>query len=111
MLPSIPRLEDYEVSRVHGFLPDELPLERLPQLYYRCWEDVAASLQSLILSRRLRSVIERMPVLSSDSLTTQSEWRRAYVVLAFLTHAYIWGGDTPEEVSCIRKYPELSERD
>ncbi|KAB8338902.1 hypothetical protein FH972_021844 [Carpinus fangiana] len=71
MLPSIPSPEDYEVSSLHGFLPDELPLERLPDPYYRVWEDVIRSLQGLVLSRRLRGVVERMPTLSTDRIHTQ----------------------------------------
>lgn len=103
MLASIPRLEDYEVSPYNGFLPTELPLEVLPDPYYARWETIIKNLQGLILSRRLRDVIERLPVLGTDALRTEAEWRRAYSILAFLSHAYIWGGDVPLEVSTTRK--------
>ena len=99
MLASIPRLEDYGISPLYGFLPSELPLEILPDPYYAKWETVAKNLQALILSKRLRGVVDNLPVLHTDRLKTEPEWRRAYSLLAFVSHAYIWGGDRPAEVS------------
>lgn len=98
MIPPIPLLGDYEISPYYGFLPKELPLEVLPDPYYTSWEAVLRNLQALLLSRRLRGVVHRLPVLSTSRLQHPAEWRRAYHVLAFMTHAYIWGGDKPEEV-------------
>ena len=86
------------MSPEHGFLPTELPLEVLPDPYYRRWEAVVGNLQALILSRRLRGVVDGMPVLSTWRLQRRAELRRAYMLLAFMTHAYIWGGDKPAEV-------------
>ena len=99
MLPPIPRIEDFDVSAQHGFLPAELPLDALPDPYYNKWEAVVANLQALILSRRLREVVQKLPVLSTSRLVHQAEWRRAYMILAFIMHGYIWGGDVPAEVS------------
>ncbi|MCJ1477016.1 hypothetical protein MMC13_005687 [Lambiella insularis] len=97
MIPSIPSLDDYEISPNYGFLPKELPLEMLPDPYYNRWEAVVANLQALILSRRLREVVNRLPVLSTARLYQPAEWRRAYLLLAFMTNGYIWGGDRPAE--------------
>lgn len=97
MLPPIPALSDYGISPNHGFLPDVLPLTRLPDPYYNKWESIAANLQALLLSKRLRGVIDRLPVLSTIGLEHDSEWRRAYSLLCFMAHAYIWGGDIPSE--------------
>ena len=98
MIPRIPTLGEYGISPDYGFLPAELPLERLPDPYYNKWEAVVANLQGLILSKRLRGVIERLPVLSTAGLEHDSEWRRAYSLLCFMAHGYIWGGDSPSEV-------------
>lgn len=97
MLSPIPVLEDYRLSATHGFLPDTVPLTRLPDPYYNKWEAVAANLQAQILSRRLRGVVDRLPVLSTAGLEHDAEWRRAYSLLCFIVHAYIWGGDTPAD--------------
>ncbi|KAI9715364.1 MAG: hypothetical protein M1812_006009 [Candelaria pacifica] len=97
MIPSIPKPIDYDISPEHGFLPVELPLEILPDPYYNKWEVIVANLQALLLSKRLRGVVERLPVLSTSGLQREAEWRRAYSLLAFMTNAYIWGGDRPSE--------------
>ena len=107
MIPPIPTLQDYGISPTYGFLPMELPLEVLPDPYYRRWEAIAGNLQALILSRRLRGVIESLPVLSTSRLQHPSEWRRAYSILSFMTHAYIWGGDRPEEVCLEMLFPPV----
>ncbi|KAM3419103.1 Indoleamine 2,3-dioxygenase [Cercospora zeina] len=96
MLP-IPNPEDYAVSRDNGFLPTEAPLERLPGSYYESWEYIMKNLQALILSKRLRETVEKMPLLSTERLVGDAQWQRAYSVLAFITHAYIWGSDMPSE--------------
>lgn len=98
MLRTLPQLGDYDISPKYGFLSSEPPLDVLPDPRYQPWETVARSLQKLLLTKRLRGVVEALPVLSTDSLVTEAEWRRAYVILAFTTHAYIWGGDVPAEV-------------
>ncbi|KAK6597703.1 indoleamine 2,3-dioxygenase [Botrytis cinerea] len=97
MLPPLPKLSQYGISPEYGFLPADLPLERLPDPYYNKWEAINANLQGLILSKRLRGVIDRLPVLSTAGLEHDSEWRRAYSLLCFMAHSYIWGGDSPEE--------------
>lgn len=97
MLPPIPSLDSYGIS-AYGFLPIILPLEILPDPYYRRWEAIVANLQALLLSRRLRHVINDLDIITASRLRYPAEWRRAYVLLSFMTHAYIWGGDSPEEV-------------
>lgn len=92
----IPSLEDYDISPLWGFLPSQLPLTRLPQDYYAQWETVADNLPSLILTKRIRNVIDKLPLLTIDNLNNdEREYRRAYQVLGFLGHAYIWGTDMP----------------
>lgn len=100
MLPQLPRLSDYDVSPRNGFLPDEIPLEILADAYYQPWETVVRNFQSLILAKRLRRIVDALPVLDTDLLLTEAEWRRAYSILGFIAHGYVWGGDRPTDV-CI----------
>lgn len=97
MLPPLPRLEDYNISPKTGFLPAEIPLQRLPDPVYDKWERIIENFQSLVLSKRLRSVIDKLPITPATHLYSEPEWRRAYTVLIFLAHGYIWGGDKPAE--------------
>ncbi|CAK7270976.1 hypothetical protein SEPCBS57363_004381 [Sporothrix epigloea] len=82
----------------NGFLPSDLPLARLPDPSYAPWEAILTNLPSSLRNNTLRSQIQRLPVLSVDGLTTEPEWRRAYLILTFLTHAYIWGDEPVAEV-------------
>ena len=97
MLPPVPDLAAYGLTPDTGFLPSHPPLRRLPSAY-DAWEDLVADLQPLILTRRLRTAVENLSVLSTDQLHSDAEWRRAYVVLVFLLHAYVWGENAPAEV-------------
>jgi indoleamine 2,3-dioxygenase len=99
MLPPIPQIEDYNVSPLVGFLPAELPLQCLPHQMYDRWERIMNNFQSLLLSKRLRTVIDNLPILPAVHLETEAEWRRAYSVLTFMMHGYIWGEEPPCEVS------------
>lgn len=98
MLPPVPDPADYGISGHHGFLPPDLPLDALPDPYYAKWEAIVSNLQPLLLSGRIRQTVDRLPTLSTAYLRSENEWRRAYVVLVFLLHAYVWGGKKPAEV-------------
>jgi len=108
MLPPVPSLQSYGISKEYGFLSDELPIEKLSDPYYREWETVVANLQALLLSRRLKTRINTLPIVTASRLRSDAEWRRAYVLLSFMAHAYIWGGDKPEEVSIEQSIERLS---
>ncbi|RYN43117.1 hypothetical protein AA0113_g10815 [Alternaria arborescens] len=98
MLPALPRLGDYDISARNGFLPDEIPIDVLPDRYYQPWETTVRNFQSLILAKRLRRIVDALPVLETDLLLTKAEWQRAYSILGFIAHGYVWGGDKPADI-------------
>ncbi|RJE20628.1 indoleamine 2,3-dioxygenase [Aspergillus sclerotialis] len=87
----------YAVSVKHGFLPGSAPLQKLEDPYYEPWEQIASNLPKYIQTESIKQVVDSLPILSTSNLHSEEEWRRAYVVLAYLTHAYIWGGEQPKE--------------
>lgn len=92
-------LPAYQVSLLHGFLPEE-PLRPLRHPQYRHWEAVSADLPRLIRTRTVQQAILNLPIVGIDQLQDENDWRRAYSVLAFLAHAWIWGsGVRPNEAS------------
>ena len=44
-------------------------------------------------------MVNALPVLTASRLRSEAEWRRAYSVLAFVAHAFVWGGDGPADVT------------
>lgn len=98
MLPPIPKLQDYDVSPVTGFLPETGIVERLPDPYYQPWETLAQNLPSFVMTRQIRNYVDnKLPLLSTDKLKTEGEWQRACSILGFIAHAYVWAGDQPRD--------------
>ena len=82
---------DYDVSEQWGFLPNPIQkpnLQRLP-LAFEPWELL---LDKAVGLNNFRDEAEKLPLLSTDDLTDESHWRRAYVVLTMLATTYIWMG-------------------
>lgn len=99
ILSSMISLDEYNISSDNGFLPECLPLQKLTHPYYMPWENLASQLSTLIKTGQIRPLIEKLPILNTSWLSSEPEWRRAYSTLGFLTHAYIWGGPKPQDVS------------
>lgn len=98
MIDTIDRiLEQFEISH-YGFLPIQEPLATLPDIYHQPWERIVVRLPDLIQTRQFYHEIENLPVLDTERLNSIPEWRRAYVILTFLTHAHIWSDTAPHEV-------------
>ena len=95
IIPPLADLESYGISPASGFLSSDPPLRRLPASLYDPWEDVVENLSALISSQRIYETIQTLPLIPTNHLLTQLEWQRAYVVLGFLVHAYVWGADRP----------------
>lgn len=87
------RLSDYQISQTTGFLPATPPLDRLPGDHFGPWERLISRLPELNASRQLRSEVEKLPEreFSQSTLSSEEEWRRAYVLLTLIGQSYIWG--------------------
>jgi indoleamine 2,3-dioxygenase len=98
-MPSkVPEPEDYDISPQHGFLPHRLPKISSLDSYYEPWINIAQSLPQLLNRKRLRAIVDSIPTLTCDRLKTTDQLQCAYSMLAFICHAYIWGGDSPAAV-------------
>lgn len=82
-------LEKYNISVNRGFLPTTDPLLSLAEAF-RPWEEVGVSLATHINSKRLRQTVDRLPTFPIDELKREAEWWRAYCLLTFIAHAYVW---------------------
>jgi len=89
-------LAEFGVSQKNGFLPDTNPLPRLDS--HAEWEILVDEIPHLLENKRFRQSADAMPILDTSSLAEEPQWRRAYHLLSFMTHAYIWGGSQPSEI-------------
>jgi len=78
----------------YGFLPVKDPLIALPEPF-SAWEHTAQNLSKLMLSDRLRVLLEALPPFPVEKLTNQRELERAMLIMSFIGHAYVWGSDQP----------------
>ena len=89
-------LKAFDISPQWGFLPDDDPTSELPARF-GTWEQLARQLPKLLLTGRVRGLIETLPPAPFEALEPDGELRRAMQILSYLGHAYVWGGDPPAQ--------------
>ena len=82
-------LEKYNISAERGFIPNTDLLLSLPEAF-RPWEEIGAGLSDLISAKQLRTAVGRLPSFPVDELKKEAEWWRAYTLLTFISHSYVW---------------------
>lgn len=103
---AIPDPSNYGISPRFGFLSPDAPSKSFNDPYYEPWDSIIPQLSSLIKSHRLDAQINKLPLLSTDKIKNEVEYQRAYVILAFIAHAYVWQNkDAPNE----KIPPQISE--
>ncbi|KAI9606431.1 hypothetical protein KEM48_001797 [Puccinia striiformis f. sp. tritici PST-130] len=93
---------DFDVDVRSGFLSPSPPLSRISNPVYQPWEHALEAVSKLIsqianeesklseVAKWKEFIVSRLPVLSIDLLRSEIvEMRRARLVLAFLTHAFV----------------------
>lgn len=101
----IPDPADYGISSRHGFLSPDAPTTAFEDAYYRPWDDLVPRLSTLIAEGNLETDVASLPLLATENMQNEIEYRRAYVVLAFLIHGYVWCRSSPNQ--CVP--PQLAE--
>jgi indoleamine 2,3-dioxygenase len=94
---TIPKLSNYGIDPKTGFMPNPPPLWRLPACF-EVWEVIMDHLTPLILSGGLRRKVASLPNVSVDLLLGKAEQRRAFIVLTFIAHGYLYGVPNADEV-------------
>lgn len=103
-------LEVFGASPERGFLPSPDPQIELP-LRYALLHELAAELPRRLLTGRVRSAIEGLPVFDMREISSDTGRRCAMRVLSYLAHAYVWGENPPATqlpVSIARPWQDVS---
>jgi indoleamine 2,3-dioxygenase len=87
----------FEISDERGFLPFQDPLNRLSGPFDP-WEKAARLLPKLLVSDQLRRTVADLPPFPIELVNDDRERERAMVLLSYLGHAYVWGGDQPATI-------------
>ena len=92
MTLEVPNMDAYGISTHLGFLSDNGPLTSFTKTQYAPWDELIANLPHLTSSHSLRRTVDdTLPYIDPSELGSELEHQRAYVVLGFLIHAYVWG--------------------
>ncbi|KAJ3275494.1 hypothetical protein HDV01_000321 [Terramyces sp. JEL0728] len=83
-------LEEFGIDPQTGFLPNPPPVKQLPK-YYQPWEFIIDNLNAFLVSGAIRDRVRKLEKLSVEYLSGVVEQRRAYCMLSFIAHAYIYG--------------------
>ncbi|KAL9956795.1 hypothetical protein ACROYT_G038333 [Oculina patagonica] len=87
---SVPSPKEFDVSDNFGFISEKEPLQCLPE-YFSPWEEVARELSQLVKKAEdLRQRIKDLSLLDHSKLSSEDEWKRAHLVLACISHSYVW---------------------
>ena len=84
-------LQTFGLSETRGFLPHADPLLQLPQAEFAAWEHVAKNLPKYLAGLSLRKTVNALPDFKVELLSSDTELRRAMVILSFIGHAYVFG--------------------
>ena len=83
-------LNKYNISDKRGFLPSLDPVLSLPKAFDP-WEDIGARLPELIRDKHLRQEVAQLPLkFPVSELKREEEWWRAFCLLGFVSHSYVW---------------------
>lgn len=83
-------LNKYKIAPSRGFLPSCDPVVSLPKAFDP-WERIAVSLPVLLREERLRQEVWKLPQeFPIAELKSEGEWWRAFCLLAFVSHSYVW---------------------
>ncbi len=90
-------LHHYNIDSVRGFLPADDPLQQLPSAFAP-WEEACAWIPGLLICGKIRSVLDKLEEISPETLETEQERWRAYLLLSVLANAFIMGEEEQAKV-------------
>ena len=92
---NMPEPSRYGISPKYGFLSAHHPLSQFSNRYYKPWDDIIPDLHRSISNNTLNKAVANLPHLTADKLDSDLDYRRAYVILAFLINASVWHTKPP----------------
>ncbi|CAL1540903.1 unnamed protein product, partial [Lymnaea stagnalis] len=91
-------LQKYHISYNTGFMLED-PLTSLPP-YFDQWHVLASSVPKLLIEKKVREAVSKLPVLDHEKLASYRQLRLAHLQLSYITAAYVWqnGDKDPPQV-------------
>jgi len=91
------KLSDFGLSEEFGYMQHIDPATTLPP-GNEAWDELGKNLPKYLMGTNFRQRVKDLPVFKIETLKTDSEIRRAFLVLSYIGQAYQWSDNEPAHV-------------
>ena len=91
------KLSDFGISEEFGYMQHSEPVATLPP-GNEAWDEMGKNLPKYLMGSDFRQRVKDLPDFKIDTLKTDGQIRRAFLVLSYIGQAYQWSDNEPAHV-------------
>jgi indoleamine 2,3-dioxygenase len=91
------KLSDFGLSEEFGYMQHVDPVTALPP-GNEAWDEMGKNLPKYLMGTNFRQRVKDLPAFKIETLKTDGEIRRAFLVLSYIGQAYQWSDNEPAHV-------------
>jgi indoleamine 2,3-dioxygenase len=91
------KLSDFGLSEEFGYMQHTEPVATLPP-GNEAWDEMGKNLPKYLMGTNFRQRVKDLPAFKIDTLKTDGEIRRAFLILSYIGQAYQWSDNEPAHV-------------
>jgi indoleamine 2,3-dioxygenase len=91
------KLSDFGLSEEFGYMQHVDPATTLPP-GNEAWDEMGKNLPKYLMGTNFRQRVKELPAFKIETLKTDGEIRRAFLVLSYIGQAYQWSDNEPAHV-------------
>ncbi len=91
------KLSDFGLSEEFGYMQHVDPVTTLPP-GNEAWDEMGKNLPKYLMGTNFRQRVKDLPAFKVETLKTDGEIRRAFLVLSYIGQAYQWSDNEPAHV-------------
>jgi indoleamine 2,3-dioxygenase len=91
------KLSDFGLSEEFGYMQHTEPVATLPP-GNEAWDEMGKNLPKYLMGTNFRQRVKDLPAFEIETLKTDGEIRRAFLILSYIGQAYQWSDNEPAHV-------------
>ena len=91
------KLSDFGLSEEFGYMQHSEPVATLPP-GNEAWDEMGKNLPKYLMGSDFRQRVKDLPAFKIETLKTDGEIRRAFLILSYIGQAYQWSDNEPAHV-------------
>lgn len=91
------KLSDFGLSEEFGYMQHSEPVATLPS-GNEAWDEMGKNLPKYLMGSDFRQRVKDLPEFKIDTLKTDGQIRRAFLVLSYIGQAYQWSDNEPAHI-------------